>query len=125
MISNKLKNYGRKHFKLFTNCHVSWTPCRRSGKQIVYEERICILVRMLCTCAHTLYLCACSLPEIRRRMSGSTWFNKQKISMRMGFLFGNAHNFVRIEEKYSHAQNFVIIRVFAHAFMPRLTLRCA
>ena len=24
LISNSLTNYGRRHFKLFTNCHVSW-----------------------------------------------------------------------------------------------------
>ena len=23
-VSNNLKNYGRRHFKIFTNCHVSW-----------------------------------------------------------------------------------------------------
>ena len=24
LVSNNLKNYGRRHFKLFTYCHVSW-----------------------------------------------------------------------------------------------------
>ena len=24
MVSNNLENYGRRHFKIFTNCHVSW-----------------------------------------------------------------------------------------------------
>ena len=24
LVSNSLTNYGRRHFKLFTNCHVSW-----------------------------------------------------------------------------------------------------
>ena len=24
LVSNKLTNYGRRHFKQFTNCHVSW-----------------------------------------------------------------------------------------------------
>ena len=24
LVSNNLTNYGRRHFKLFTNCHVSW-----------------------------------------------------------------------------------------------------
>ena len=27
-VSNNLSNFGREHFKLFTNCHVSWdTSC--------------------------------------------------------------------------------------------------
>ena len=24
LVSNNLTDYGRRHFKLFTNCHVSW-----------------------------------------------------------------------------------------------------
>ena len=24
LVSNKIKNYWRRHFKIFTNCHVSW-----------------------------------------------------------------------------------------------------
>ena len=33
--SNNLSNYGRRHFKLFTNCHVSWDT-------LYQEHKVCI-----------------------------------------------------------------------------------
>ena len=32
LASNNLSNYGRRHFKLFTNCHVSWDTLYQGHK---------------------------------------------------------------------------------------------
>ena len=32
LVSNNLSNYGRRHFKLFTNCHVSWDTLYKDVK---------------------------------------------------------------------------------------------
>ena len=32
LVSNNLTNYGRRHFKLFTDCYVSWDTLYKNGR---------------------------------------------------------------------------------------------
>ena len=48
LISNNLSSYGRRHFKLFTNCHVSWDTLIKSiNEQLLLVQNITTSVAVL------------------------------------------------------------------------------
>ena len=38
LVSNNLSNYKRRHFKLFTTCHVSWDTLYLNFNTIVFKK---------------------------------------------------------------------------------------
>ena len=53
-IIKQLKNYGRRHFKIFTNCHVSWDTL--SLKSILGNPAITMYIHLWFNCIHITYL---------------------------------------------------------------------
>ena len=45
LLSNNFSNYGRRHFKLFTNCHVSWNTLYISWISDHFADRVLSLIK--------------------------------------------------------------------------------